>query len=116
MGGETIDFIPRETRYDLDLPVALYLFDGIASGRIINVSETGILATFHRPLDLWATGRLCAEARGTYLNIEVRVARVEGGRTGLTFRILNESDRATLREFIELAKLGLDAAPPAPAA
>ena len=116
MGTETIDSTPRATRYDLNVPVVLYLLDGIASGRTINVSDTGILATFDRPLDPWDTGRLHTLATGSYLSIEVRVVRVEGQQVGMTFQIAEESDRATIGKLIELANLGLALVPPAPAA
>jgi hypothetical protein len=116
MGAEAIDFIPRATRYGLNVPVMLYLPDDIASGRTINISETGILATFDRSLDPWATGRLCAEVRRSYLSIEVRVVRVEGRQTGMTFHIVTEGDHAAIRELIEFAQMELAAVPPAPAA
>jgi len=117
MVAKTIDFLAREIRYDLDVPVLLYLLDGVAAGHTINISGSGVLAVFNnRRVDAWDTGRLRIETRGGYLSIEVRVARVEGHQAGMTFRIENESDRVTIRELIALAMLGLAILPPAPAA
>jgi hypothetical protein len=97
------DATPRAPRFDIKVPLVLYLRDRIASGHSINVSESGMLATFNRRLDPWAAGHLCAVAGELHLAIDVHVVRVEGRAAAMAFEVGSEGDRATIRRLIEYA-------------
>jgi hypothetical protein len=116
MGPDASGITPRAPRFDLKVPLVLYLRDRIASGHSVNVSESGMLATFDRRLEAWLTGHLCVVAGEWHLAIDVRIVRVEGRVAAMAFEIANEGDRATIRKLIECANPGLMAQPPAPAA
>jgi hypothetical protein len=108
------NFNPLDARMDMDVPVILYLHDRIASGHTVNVSDSGMLATFDRRLDPWATGRLCVVTEKSHLSIQVRIVRVDGSLAGMSF--VSDSDHADIQQLIEHANGGPAAAPRAPAA
>jgi PilZ domain-containing protein len=103
MGSDEKVFAPRAPRFDLRTPVVLHLPEGIVKGYSVNVSESGMLAKFDRPVDIWAEGRLSADVGEWNLSINFRVARIEGRDTGLCFHIANEGDRKTIQKLIEYA-------------
>jgi hypothetical protein len=109
MGSDANSFNPRALRFELKVPVVLYLRDHMASGQSINVSESGMLARFDRALEIWLKGHLCVVAGEWHLSIDVHIARVDGWVTALTFEIKGEGDRATIRKLIELAEHDLAA-------
>jgi hypothetical protein len=115
MGPVASGFTPRAPRFDLKVPVVLYLGDRIASGHSINVSESGMLAMFDRPVEAWLTGQLSSVAGEWHLSIDVRVVRAEGRTAALVFKIVSEGDRATIQKLIDHADPGSADRPLAPA-
>lgn len=76
----------RAARYELHVPVE-FLCDGrIILGQCLNISDSGVLAEFEEPLDLWTTGELRVHAGLRSCKLTARVSRVEDGHAGLTFR------------------------------
>jgi hypothetical protein len=94
---------PRAPRFNLRTPITLRLPDGMVKGRSLNVSESGMLAVFDVPLDIWITGRLFVVIADLHIGLNARVARAEGRETGLTFQIADEADRIAIRSMIEYA-------------
>ena len=109
MGSDTSSFSPRAPRFELKVPVVLYLRDHMASGQSVNVSESGMLVRFDRTLEIWLKGHLCAVAGEWHLSINVHIIRVDGQLTALAYEIGSEGDRATIRKLIELAEHDLAA-------
>ena len=92
---------PRATRFRLDADVSFVVDGRRHEGRCINVSESGLLAGLDNPPDVWVEGKLELEAGAHYLNIQVRVARVEGNDVGFAFCLDTENDRAAIRILID---------------
>jgi hypothetical protein len=105
MGSDAKVLAPRAPRFDFRTPVVLFLPQGIMKGYSVNVSESGMLAKFDRPVDIWAEGRLSADVGEWNLSINIRVARIEGRETGLSYHIANEGDHKTIQKLIEFATL-----------
>jgi hypothetical protein len=104
MGSDTNGpFYSRAYRFDLKMPIFLDLPEGRVKGRSLDVSESGMLAFFEQPLDVWLTGRLSAVIGGWQISINVRVARVDGRKTGLNFLVGSRGDLVTIQKLIELA-------------
>jgi hypothetical protein len=103
MGPDAQGFQSRAARFDLKVPLVLYLRDHMTSGQSINVSESGMLARFDRSLEIWLKGHLCVVAGEWHLGIDVHIARVDGRMTALVFEIRSDGDRATIQKLIELA-------------
>ena len=116
MGSGANSFISRAPRFDLKVPVVLYLRDRLASGYSINVSESGMLATFNRTVDPLLKGHLSAVAGEWHLSIDVHIVRVEGRVTAMAFEIEGEADRATIQKLIDHAEHEHAIELPAPAA
>jgi hypothetical protein len=87
---------PRATRFQLDALVSFAGEEGTQEGRCINVSESGLLARFDTPPELWTNGRLNLEAGEHFLSIQARVARIQGKEAGFAFLFSNDSDRAAI--------------------
>ena len=86
----------RATRFLLDVPVSL-IEDGTERvGQCVNVSESGLLATFDQPPELWTDAQLTLQAGEHHLSIKARVARVQDRQAAFAFAIHNENDRATV--------------------
>ncbi len=90
----------RATRFLLDIPVSLIEDGSERIGQCINVSESGVLATFDQPPELWTDGQLAFQAGEHYLSIKARVARVHGRQAAFAFLIHNENDRATIKILV----------------
>lgn len=98
----------RSERYDLNIPIE-YLQEGrIVLGRCINISESGLLARFDEPLDLWTTGELRLHAGQRSCKLGARVVRVTQREAGLTFSRrsdeLSENHSGLIESFIEEAR------------
>ena len=89
-------YSPRATRFLLDVPISLIEDGSERIGQGINVSESGLLATFDQPPELWTDGQLLLQAGEHHLSIKARVARVQGRQAGFAFLINNDNDRATV--------------------
>ena len=91
---------PRATRFRLDADISFVVDGRRHEGRCINVSESGLLAGLDHPPDVWVEGEVELEAGGHYLNVPVRVARVEGNDVGFAFCLNTENDRAAVSILI----------------
>lgn len=87
----------RSTRFYLDIPVS-FAVDGCRhDGLCLNVSASGLLATFDQPPELWLDGKLSFETGEHYLCIDARVARRQDRDIGFAFYIITENDLASIR-------------------
>lgn len=92
---------PRAKRFKLDVDVSFVVDGRRHEGRCINVSESGLLACLDHAPDVWVEGQVELEGGGHYLDIQVRVARVEGNDVGFAFCPNTENDRAAIRILID---------------
>jgi len=92
---------PRAVRFRLDVDLSFIVDGRRHEGRCINVSESGLLASLDHAPEVWVEGRVELEAGGHYLNIPVRVARVEGNDAGFAFCLNTENDRAAARILVD---------------
>lgn len=69
----------------------------------MDVSDSGLLGLFDRPLSISRAGQLTVPLAGDQANIKVRVVRVNGRHAGLSFQIGNESDRAAIHRLVDFA-------------
>ena len=76
----------RAARYEFNVPIEFLCEGRIILGQCLNISDSGVLAQFEEPLDLWTTGELRVHAGQRSCKLAARVARVEGHEAGLTFR------------------------------
>ena len=91
----------RATRFELDAFVSFVIGQGKHDGQCVNVSESGLLAKFDEPPELWTDGQLSLEAGDHYLGIHARVARIQGNEVGFAFSIQNDNDKAAINILIE---------------
>jgi hypothetical protein len=99
--SQTPHFISRDPRYRIKTPLVLHLPDGDRKGHSINMSESGVWAAFDQQLDVWLKGKLSAIFGKRQVDVDVRVARIDGFEAGLSFQGLSDKDRAIIKEFIE---------------
>lgn len=96
-------FVSRSSRFGLDLPIRFFSQDGLAIGRCVDVSESGMLGDFDRPLDVWTTGEVTASVGDESVSIKARVARVDGHQAGLSFQSENAADHLAIQRLIQFA-------------
>lgn len=96
-------FVPRAPRFVLKTPVVLEFPDDTVKGHSINVSESGMAATFAQRMDLWAKGSLSVAVGDSDISLNVRVARADGREAGLNFQIASEADRLAVQKLIAYA-------------
>lgn len=96
-------FVSRSPRYGLDLPIRFFSQDGLAIGACVDVSESGLLGNFDRPLDIWTTGEVTASVGDESVSIKARVARVDGNQAGLSFQSENAAGRLAVLRLIQFA-------------
>lgn len=94
----------RAPRFDLNLPLRFFSSDGMMAGHCVNVSESGMLAIFDRPVEMWLEGDLSFFIEGRQFSIKARVARVNEGDTGLRFPIDSEEDKLTIQKLLALVE------------
>jgi PilZ domain len=94
-------FQPRFCRYEVNLPIRFFSSDGLATGQILNVSDSGMLVQFDTPVSIWTMGELTTRVGDRNINIKARTARVEGRKVGLNFMegTHNNSDILHLIDF-----------------
>ena len=104
----------RAERFEVSLPVRFLADDRILAGLSVNVSETGMLARFDRPAEVWAEGLLSTMVEGNFIGLEARVARAQGTDAGLTFHLRDEKDRQAVRMLLDyaMAQCGTAQGPP----
>lgn len=93
----------RPLRSELDLPVRFFSPDGLVTGHSLNVSASGMLVLFDKPVAIWMVGELTIRLEELSINIGVRVARVQGREAGLSFYIDCENDRLSIGRLIHFA-------------
>jgi hypothetical protein len=102
-GPEEISAGVRASRVRLKTPVMFDFPGGRAWGESIDISESGILAVFTQMLDIWLIGRLSILVGEQPIDIEARVARVDGRTAGLSFRQASDKQHAIIRDLINKA-------------
>ena len=93
----------RPARFDLNVALSFKTDDGIVEGHCVNVSASGMLAVFNREIDLFTVGEISLEVGEYFVNITARVARVQSGDHGLSFRIDNDSARDPIQVRVNYA-------------
>jgi hypothetical protein len=84
----------------MGLRVVFRFAEGAARGRSIDISESGLLATFDRDLDVWLNGWLAITDGEQVVRLQVRVARVNGRAAALSFHRMSAKDLAIIRSMI----------------
>ncbi len=84
----------------MDLPIRFFSTDGLISGRTLDVSASGMLAEFDKPVAIWTIGELTILLEDGYINIGARVARVDGRRAGLAFYVEGDDDRVAIGRLL----------------
>jgi len=93
--GTPICYKARSERFELDNPVC-FAGDGCKQdGWCVNVSDSGLLAIFAKPPELWTDGQLSFVSGKHYFSINARVARLQDSNVGFAFSA-NTNDRAAL--------------------
>lgn len=95
--------LDRSARFKLDVPLFFKIGDTQQAGHTVNVSQSGLLAHFDTPLEIWEVGEISLTVGEYYLEIEARVARAEGDDHGLSFIIENDNDRVAIRILNDFA-------------
>jgi hypothetical protein len=101
MSSATPGFIDRAPRLTLKTNVVFDCAEGRVKGRTVNISESGMLAVFDQPLDVWLPGRILGIVGDWYLDVRVRVVRVDGRTAALAFEGLTENGRAAIQKLVE---------------
>lgn len=96
-------FQPRAERLNLSFPVTFSSDDDTVTGSCLNLSLSGILGRFVRPLDLWVTGRISLRTGKGSVTLPARVARVMEREAGLAFILSTEAERQTVRDLVSFA-------------
>jgi len=96
-------FVSRSPRFGLDLPIRFFSEDGLAIGRCVDVSESGLLGDFDSPLNIWTTGEVTASVAEEIVSIKARVVRVDGNQAGLSFHIEDAAGRLAILRLIQFA-------------
>ena len=99
-------YSPRSCRYDVNLPIRFFSPDGLATGRLLNVSDTGALVQFDKAVAIWTVGELSVRLGERYITIKVRAARVENRTVALAF--MNRDHN--LRDILYLVDFGMEQA------
>jgi hypothetical protein len=75
--------------------------DCVYTGQCINVSQSGLLARFEKPPELWSRGKIELEAKEHLLTIHARVARRQDNEVGFAFSLDTENDWAAISILIQ---------------
>lgn len=98
-------FANRAERQDVLFPVVFTQGDGTkVPGTCENLSESGLLATFTAPMDIWTHGAVDLLFGVGLLGLHVRVARIDGQQAGLAFQDMDEARRSKIREVMSAAR------------
>ncbi len=97
------NFQPRPHRFDLNVPLTFAADGEVVCGHCVNVSQSGMLALFDIPLELFTNGELSLTVGEYVLSIRARVARTQGKDAGLAFFLTTENDHRTVAILLEFA-------------
>lgn len=95
----------RAPRADVRFPVEFIAGDDRIHGTCENLSESGLLAKFAVPIEIWTEGEVNLHFGTDLLGVKVRVARVIELRTGLVFQYGDEQQRQKVRDLIRMARM-----------
>ena len=95
--------LARARRLDLSFPLRFEGDCADASGHCMNVSESGLLARFDRPMEVWDVGELSLHFGEKVLLVRAKVARVNENEAGLAFLLRGEADRLAVEEMVAFA-------------
>ena len=101
-----LSYRPRAPRLDLSLPLRFTSADGVVEGNCLNVSESGLLGSFARPLDLWMDGSLLLQFGEERTVLRARVARAMGHEAGMAFVYQDDREREAIRAVLDFASAG----------
>lgn len=93
----------RAARFDLSFPLRFVVDSTEIAGHCLNLSESGLLAVFDEPLDLWTTGALHVEYGGQQCVVQARVARAGAYEAGLVFVYAGKSDHGCVQHLLGFA-------------
>ena len=95
----------RAPRHEVVFPLSFLTEDGeVVPGVCENLSESGLLATFALPMEIWTNGRVDLSFGAGLLGVRVRVARADGLRAGLAFQNMEDHHREKIRELMAAAR------------
>ncbi len=92
----------RPPRIDFDLPVEFVVADEVLFGTSKNVNENGLLVDFGEPLAKGTAGKARFRVGRCVLELEARVAHVQGFAAGLEFEFTSERERSMLGTVMQV--------------
>ena len=99
-----ISHTARAARIDLSFGVMFTSDRKPVAGRGLNLSESGLLADFEEPLELWSTGELAIDGIDEPSRVPAFVARVDEHQAGLAFRFTSDKQREAIRTLVAYAE------------
>ncbi len=97
-------FKDRAARLDLSFPLRFSSEDGTVAGHCLNLSESGLLANFDHPLELWTRGELLLHFATNQCQVDARVARVNEREAGLSFLYKSDGERHAIHTLLAFAE------------
>lgn len=94
---------PRAERLNLSFPLTFRSDDDTVPGSCLNISSSGLLGQFVRPLDLWVMGQVSLQTGRGNLSLKARVARVIEREAALAFVLSTEAERQSVRDLVNFA-------------
>lgn len=94
---------PRAERLNLSFPVTFSGDGEHLRGSCLNISLSGLSASFSRPPEVWVTGTLAIETGSSTVSLQVRVARVLDREAGFAFLIQTDADRQAVTSLVAFA-------------
>lgn len=94
----------RAKRIDLSFPLCFVTDDGVENdGHCLNISESGMMASFGVELDLWTVGTLRLSFAHQSLALQARVARCDGHDAGLAFLFSSDEQHGAILALVSAA-------------
>ncbi|MGI4758466.1 MAG: PilZ domain-containing protein [Janthinobacterium lividum] len=84
------EFADRATRKGFTFPLEFVVDGERIPGTCENLSESGLLATFAKALEVWERGEVDLHFGIDLIGVRARVARVDGLKAGLSFTISDD--------------------------
>ena len=97
-------FRDRAARLDLSFPLEFHADGATLRGNCLNISQSGLLAAFRDPPELWTKGSLRLHFGNRNYELTARVARVQDREAGFTFSFRNDDDRQVVRAILVFAE------------